>query len=208
MPYISPVRLADIGSGVGFPGSCWPPPAVLARDARRVAAAACRGRGRGRGGGPPGCERLVQCRCAPRSVRDPVRCRDRARRRVAGRARGVRRRRCCATAGGSSRGRGRGTPPRSWAGRRPGRVVGLSLDRVVAVEPFPGAHSRHLHFYVKTAPDAGPFPRRPGMARKRARSLAAAFPPLLQRRRGRREGGDGSVPNCYGMPPNSDRLRH
>ena len=47
------------------------------------------------------------------------------------------------------------------------RVVGLALDRVEPVAPFPGAHSRHLHFYVKTAPTPERFPRRPGMARKR-----------------------------------------
>jgi 16S rRNA (guanine527-N7)-methyltransferase len=52
-------------------------------------------------------------------------------------------------------------------GAEAGRVVGLSLDRVEPVEPFPGAHSRHLHFYVKTAPTPDRFPRRPGMARKR-----------------------------------------
>lgn len=52
-------------------------------------------------------------------------------------------------------------------GEEAGRVVGLSLDRVEPVEPFPGAHSRHLHFYAKTAPTPGRFPRRPGMARKR-----------------------------------------
>jgi 16S rRNA (guanine527-N7)-methyltransferase len=52
-------------------------------------------------------------------------------------------------------------------GEEAGRVVGLSLDRVEPVEPFPGAHSRHLHFYVKTAPTPDRFPRRPGMARKR-----------------------------------------
>jgi 16S rRNA (guanine527-N7)-methyltransferase len=38
---------------------------------------------------------------------------------------------------------------------------------VVPVTPFPGAHSRHLHIYVKTAPTPDRFPRRPGMARKR-----------------------------------------
>ena len=43
-------------------------------------------------------------------------------------------------------------------GEEAGRVVGLSPDRVVQVEPFPGAHSRHLHFYVKTGPDARPLP--------------------------------------------------
>ena len=52
-------------------------------------------------------------------------------------------------------------------GEEAGRIVGLSLDRVVSVEPFPGAHSRHLHLFVKTAPTPGRFPRRPGMARKR-----------------------------------------
>jgi 16S rRNA (guanine527-N7)-methyltransferase len=52
-------------------------------------------------------------------------------------------------------------------GEEAGRVVGLSLDRVVPVTPFPGAHSRHLHIYVKTAPTPDRFPRRPGMARKR-----------------------------------------
>ena len=48
-----------------------------------------------------------------------------------------------------------------------GRIVGLSPVRVVPVTPFPGAHSRHLHFYAKTAPTPDRFPRRPGMARKR-----------------------------------------
>ena len=52
-------------------------------------------------------------------------------------------------------------------GEEAGRVVGLSLDRVVQVEPFPGAHSRHLHVYVKTGPTPDRFPRRPGMALKR-----------------------------------------
>jgi 16S rRNA (guanine527-N7)-methyltransferase len=65
----------------------------------------------------------------------------------------------------------------AWKGARDGaeelggeeaaRVVGLSLDRVVSVSPFPGAHSRHLHFYVKTGSTPDRFPRRPGMARKR-----------------------------------------
>ena len=52
-------------------------------------------------------------------------------------------------------------------GEEAGRVVGLSPVRVVPVAPFPGAHSRHLHFYAKTAPTPDRFPRRPGMARKR-----------------------------------------
>ena len=52
-------------------------------------------------------------------------------------------------------------------GEAAGRVVGLSPSRVVQVAPFPAAHSRHLHFYAKTAPTPARFPRRPGMARKR-----------------------------------------
>jgi 16S rRNA (guanine527-N7)-methyltransferase len=52
-------------------------------------------------------------------------------------------------------------------GEEAGRIVGLTLDRVVQVEPFPGAHSRHLHLYVKSGPTPDRFPRRPGMARKR-----------------------------------------
>jgi 16S rRNA (guanine527-N7)-methyltransferase len=52
-------------------------------------------------------------------------------------------------------------------GEEAGRIVGLSPSRAFQVEPFPGAHSRHLHLYVKTAPTPGRFPRRPGMARKR-----------------------------------------
>ena len=53
------------------------------------------------------------------------------------------------------------------AGEEAAGIVGLSLDRVEHVEPFPGAHSRHLHVYLKTAPTPDRFPRRPGMARKR-----------------------------------------
>ena len=53
------------------------------------------------------------------------------------------------------------------AGDEAAGVVGLSTGRAVRLEPFPGAHSRHLHLYVTTAPTPDRFPRRPGMARKR-----------------------------------------
>lgn len=53
------------------------------------------------------------------------------------------------------------------AGEEAAGIVGLSLSSVEHVEPFPGAHSRHLHVYVKTATTPDRFPRRPGMARKR-----------------------------------------
>jgi 16S rRNA (guanine527-N7)-methyltransferase len=53
------------------------------------------------------------------------------------------------------------------AGEAAAAVVGLAPERVERVEPFAGAHSRHLHLYVKTAPTPARFPRRPGIARKR-----------------------------------------
>ena len=52
-------------------------------------------------------------------------------------------------------------------GEEAGRIVGLTAVRVVSVTPFPGAHSRHLHVYEKTGPTPDRFPRRPGVARKR-----------------------------------------
>lgn len=46
-------------------------------------------------------------------------------------------------------------------------AVGLRPDRIVRVEPFPGARNRHLHVFVKVRPTPGRFPRRPGIAVKR-----------------------------------------
>jgi 16S rRNA (guanine527-N7)-methyltransferase len=45
--------------------------------------------------------------------------------------------------------------------------LGLSPGRVRRARPFEGAHSRHLHVYSKVAPTPAEFPRRPGMAAKR-----------------------------------------
>lgn len=53
------------------------------------------------------------------------------------------------------------------AGDRAAEQVGLSHGEVTAVEPFPGAHSRHLHVFVKREATPDRFPRRPGMAAKR-----------------------------------------
>ena len=53
------------------------------------------------------------------------------------------------------------------AGEAAAAIVGLAPERVERVEPFPGAHSRHLHVYAKVAATSERFPRRPGMARKR-----------------------------------------
>lgn len=53
------------------------------------------------------------------------------------------------------------------AGAEAAAIVGLSPQAVERVEPFAGAHSRHLHVYVKTEATPERFPRRPGVARKR-----------------------------------------
>jgi 16S rRNA (guanine527-N7)-methyltransferase len=45
--------------------------------------------------------------------------------------------------------------------------VGLSLEDVVRVEPFPGARDRRLYVFRKVAPTPDRFPRRAGMAAKR-----------------------------------------
>jgi 16S rRNA (guanine527-N7)-methyltransferase len=45
--------------------------------------------------------------------------------------------------------------------------LGLELDEVRPVRPFPAAQHRHLHGYVKAAATPDRFPRRAGMARKR-----------------------------------------
>jgi 16S rRNA (guanine527-N7)-methyltransferase len=64
-----------------------------------------------------------------------------------------------------------------WRGRRDreeearaavaAEELGLALEDVRSVRPFPGAEHRHLHSYVKVAPTPDRFPRRAGMARKR-----------------------------------------
>lgn len=53
------------------------------------------------------------------------------------------------------------------AGSRAAVEVGLAPSRVVAVTPFEGAHSRHLHVFTKTAQTPARFPRRAGVALKR-----------------------------------------
>ncbi len=45
--------------------------------------------------------------------------------------------------------------------------LGLRSSGVLAVEPFAGAHSRHLHPFVKVRPTPPRFPRRAGVAAKR-----------------------------------------
>jgi 16S rRNA (guanine527-N7)-methyltransferase len=45
--------------------------------------------------------------------------------------------------------------------------VGLFLEEIRAVYPFPGAQNRHLHVYRKAEATPARFPRRSGMASKR-----------------------------------------
>jgi 16S rRNA (guanine527-N7)-methyltransferase len=72
---------------------------------------------------------------------------------------------------------GRGGTAVIWRGRcdrdeerraaRAAGELGLELEEVRTVRPFPGAEHRHLHAYAKVAATPDRFPRRPGMARKR-----------------------------------------
>lgn len=63
--------------------------------------------------------------------------------------------------------KGRRDAEEDEAAARAAAELGMELSRVMAVEPFPAAHSRHLHVVVKSAPTPERFPRRPGMASKR-----------------------------------------
>jgi 16S rRNA (guanine527-N7)-methyltransferase len=53
------------------------------------------------------------------------------------------------------------------AGAEAASIVGMEPERVLRVEPFPGARDRHLHVYRKISPTPGRYPRRAGMAVKR-----------------------------------------
>jgi 16S rRNA (guanine527-N7)-methyltransferase len=53
------------------------------------------------------------------------------------------------------------------AAERAAGVLGLRAGEPMSVEPFPGAHSRHLHVFQKVEPTPDRFPRRAGMAVKR-----------------------------------------
>jgi 16S rRNA (guanine527-N7)-methyltransferase len=45
--------------------------------------------------------------------------------------------------------------------------LGLAVEQIRPVDPYPAAEHRHLHVLRKVAPTPARFPRRPGMARKR-----------------------------------------
>jgi 16S rRNA (guanine527-N7)-methyltransferase len=45
--------------------------------------------------------------------------------------------------------------------------LGMAVEDVLPVKPFPSSENRHLHVMRKISPTPAAFPRRPGMARKR-----------------------------------------
>lgn len=46
-------------------------------------------------------------------------------------------------------------------------ILGMELERVVKVQPYAASRDRHLHLYRRVRPVPEAYPRRPGMARKR-----------------------------------------
>jgi 16S rRNA (guanine527-N7)-methyltransferase len=165
VPYIAPTRLADIGSGMGFPGlvlaAAFPSSHVTLVESQRrhatVAGRLCTG---------AGLRNVSVLSLRAEEVRDEF---DVVTARALAPLAVLVEYAAPLLVDGGQLVAWKGTrdPGEELGGEEAGRVVGLSLDRVVAVEPFPGAHSRHLHIYVKTAPTPDRFPRRPGMARKR-----------------------------------------
>jgi 16S rRNA (guanine527-N7)-methyltransferase len=63
--------------------------------------------------------------------------------------------------------RGRRDRDAEAAGARAAAQVGLEPGEVRQVEPYSAARDRHLHVFRKTTPTPPRFPRRPGIARKR-----------------------------------------
>jgi 16S rRNA (guanine527-N7)-methyltransferase len=63
--------------------------------------------------------------------------------------------------------KGRRDPAEERAAEAASGQVGLRRDEVRAVNPFARAGDRHLHVYVKVAPTPSGYPRRAGMAVKR-----------------------------------------
>jgi 16S rRNA (guanine527-N7)-methyltransferase len=63
--------------------------------------------------------------------------------------------------------RGKRDRPAEVAADRAAAELGLVREEVRKVIPFDGAIDRHLHIFLKTAPTPPRFPRRAGIARKR-----------------------------------------
>jgi 16S rRNA (guanine527-N7)-methyltransferase len=58
-------------------------------------------------------------------------------------------------------------------GARAADLLGMKVEAVVRVEPFPYSRNRHLHVFRKAEPCPPGHPRRPGMARKRPLGAAS-----------------------------------
>lgn len=63
--------------------------------------------------------------------------------------------------------RGRRDAGSEAAGERAAAVLGLTVEDVRQVTPYPDARDRHLHVFLKVRETPDRFPRRPGMASKR-----------------------------------------
>jgi 16S rRNA (guanine527-N7)-methyltransferase len=58
-------------------------------------------------------------------------------------------------------------PDEEAAGAGAAREVGMAVEEVLPVKPYPSSENRHLHVFRKVSPTPDRFPRRAGMARKR-----------------------------------------
>jgi 16S rRNA (guanine527-N7)-methyltransferase len=58
-------------------------------------------------------------------------------------------------------------PDEEAAGAAAAAELGLAVEEVLPVKPYPTSENRHLHVMRKISPTPAGFPRRPGMARKR-----------------------------------------
>jgi 16S rRNA (guanine527-N7)-methyltransferase len=63
--------------------------------------------------------------------------------------------------------KGRPDPDEEADGRAAAAALGMSAPEALPVEPFPRAHDRYLYLSSKVSPTPPRYPRRPGMARKR-----------------------------------------
>ena len=63
--------------------------------------------------------------------------------------------------------KGERDPAEEAAGAAAAEQLGLAVEEVLPVQPFPTSERRHLHVMRKISPTPPGFPRRPGMARKR-----------------------------------------
>jgi 16S rRNA (guanine527-N7)-methyltransferase len=70
--------------------------------------------------------------------------------------------------------RGRLAPTTAGASRHAADVLGLSALEVRQVKPFADATHHYLHLYLKVRATPEQFPRRPGVARKRPIEISAA----------------------------------